>query len=70
MTSHDSTNQLEKATSESKCCGTCFHLYEKKDGKRVWLCKVNNDLRISDPATKVCKLFVEKKDDDVAEDNT
>jgi len=51
---------MENATSEHECCGTCLHLYKKKDGQQVWLCKINSVLRISDPNAKVCKLFVER----------
>ena len=62
LTSHDSNDPLQDATSERQCCGACLHLYEKKGGKKVWLCKLNNDIRISDPNNKVCKSFVEKGD--------
>lgn len=60
MAAPNPVEKTEHTTSESVCCGNCLHLYEKKDGKQVWLCKINNDLRISDPGTEVCKSFVEK----------
>jgi hypothetical protein len=53
-------NEKTEPAAEGVCCGNCLHLYEKKDGKQVWLCRINNDLRISDPNTEVCRLFVEK----------
>ena len=60
MAASNPVGKTEHSTSESVCCGNCLHLYKKKDGKQVWLCKINNDLRISDPGTEVCKAFVEK----------
>ena len=56
--------KTEPAAEEGVCCGNCLHLYKKKDGKQVWLCRINNDLRISDPNTEVCRLFVEKDNTD------
>ncbi len=56
--------KTEPAATEIVCCGNCLHLYKKKDGKQVWLCKINNDLRISDPGNEVCRLFVEKDNTD------
>ena len=60
MAASNPIGKTEQKKSEGVCCGSCLHLYKKKDGRQVWLCKINNDLRISEPATEVCKAFVEK----------
>lgn len=60
MAASKPVEKTEHTKSETVCCGNCLHLYKKKDGKQVWLCRINNDLRISDPGTEVCKAFDEK----------
>ena len=64
MAASKPNEKTEPAVTEGVCCGNCLHLYEKKDGKQVWLCRINNDLRISDPNTETCRLFVEKDNPD------
>jgi hypothetical protein len=60
LTASNPIERTEQKKPEGVCCGNCLNLYKKKDGRQVWLCKINNDLRISDPDTEVCKAFVEK----------